>query len=268
MPNIEAIIQSGSGNAWLLLPAAVVLGALHALEPGHSKSLMTAFIVAINGTARQAVLLGLSATVGHTIVVWALALAAWKLGDSGVLERAEPWLLLVGGLLLIGLAVRMLLTLGVGRTLLAGRYGHPHHDHGHDDDHSHDNGSEDAHAAAHEAEIKSRYSGGGPVSNGEVAWFGFTGGLMPCPSAFAVVLACLHQKAYALGIVMVAAFSIGLAITLVAVGVAAAWGADALRSRFSGFDRLAQSAPYVSAVAVFAIGSVVMLQGARALSLV
>ena len=56
MPNIETVIQSGAANAWLLLPTAVLLGALHALEPGHSKSMMTAFIVAIQGTAAQAVL--------------------------------------------------------------------------------------------------------------------------------------------------------------------------------------------------------------------
>ena len=83
MPNIETVIQSGAANAWLLLPTAVFLGALHALEPGHSKSMMTAFIVAIQGTAAQAALLAMLATVGHTIVVWVLALIAWYLGNAG-----------------------------------------------------------------------------------------------------------------------------------------------------------------------------------------
>lgn len=72
MPDIANIIQSGAANAWFLLPTAILLGALHALEPGHSKSMMIAFIVAVHGTARQAALLALSATLGHTIVVWAL----------------------------------------------------------------------------------------------------------------------------------------------------------------------------------------------------
>ena len=129
-------VQSGTGNAWLLLPTAVMLGALHALEPGHSKSLMTAFIVAIHGTARQAALLGLSATIGHTIVVWLLALVAWRLGDSGFLEKAEPWLLLIGGFLLIALAVRILLRLGAGKRIMGAGQSLDHQGHGHDHSHA------------------------------------------------------------------------------------------------------------------------------------
>lgn len=277
MPDISAVIQSGVANAWLLLPTAVLLGSLHALEPGHSKSMMTAFIVAIHGTARQAALLGVAASFGHTTVVWALALLAWRLGDAGFLERAEPWLLLIGGLLIVALALRILLRLGIGNRQGHDRHGHGHnhdqgyhhgHEHAHLHDHEHGHELEDAHAAAHVVEIEKRFSGGGPVTNTEVAWFGFSGGLLPCPAAFAVLLACLHQKAYALGLVMVAAFSIGLALTMVAVGVAAAWGADAIRSRFSTFDRVSGWAPYVSAGIVLVIGLVVVAQGARALQLV
>src|SRR4029079_14377677 len=108
MPDIPSLIQSGSTNIWLLLPVAVVLGALHALEPGHSKSMMTAFIVAIHGTAAQAVLLALAVTVGHTIVVWVLAILAWQLQDTMILDKAEPWLLIIGGLLIVTLALRIL----------------------------------------------------------------------------------------------------------------------------------------------------------------
>ena len=107
MPDISVLIQSGGANAWLLLPVAVVLGGLHALEPGHSKSMMTAFIVAIHGTAAQAVLLALSVTMAHTIVVWVLAILAWQLQDNTILDRAEPWLLLIGGLLIVTLALRI-----------------------------------------------------------------------------------------------------------------------------------------------------------------
>ena len=74
--------------------------------------MMTAFIVAIHGTAAEVVLLALSATVGHTIVVWVLAILAWQLQDTAVLEKAEPWLLLVGGLLIVLLALRILSRLG------------------------------------------------------------------------------------------------------------------------------------------------------------
>ena len=285
MPNIESVIQSGVGNAWLLLPTAVFLGALHALEPGHSKSMMTAFIVAIHGTTAQAALLAIAATIGHTIVVWVLAAIAWYLGNAGVLERAEPWLLLIGGLLIVALAVRILM-----RLIQPTHAGHGHHDHSHDHHnnnhrHHHDHGhrhehrdhthshsqdamDEDAHAAAHAAELRNRLSGKTTITNAEVAWFGFSGGLLPCPAAFAVLLACLHQKAYVLGIVMVAAFSVGLALMLVTIGVAAAWGASALQSRVSGFARVAQWAPYISAGIVLVIGCVVVVQGAVALGLI
>jgi nickel/cobalt transporter (NicO) family protein len=277
MPDIAAIIQSGAANAWLLLPVAIVLGALHALEPGHAKSMMAAFIIAIHGTVGQAVLLALSATVGHTIVVWALAILAWQMQDTALLEKAEPWLLLVGGLLIVTLALRILSRLGP----LAGHphdhshpQGHHHaqtdgHDHHHEPErgHAHKNMDEDAHAAAHAAELKGQLSKG-PVSNTDVAWFGFSGGLMPCPAAFAVLLACFHQKAYALGIVLVAAFSVGLALTLVAVGVLAALGAKALAARQTGLDRFSRWAPYASAGIVLAIGLVVTAQGLAALKIV
>jgi nickel/cobalt transporter (NicO) family protein len=69
MPDLSQIIQGGAAHAWFYLPAAVILGALHALEPGHAKSLMAAYIVSIRGTPGQAALLGLSAAVGHTIIV-------------------------------------------------------------------------------------------------------------------------------------------------------------------------------------------------------
>jgi nickel/cobalt exporter len=253
-----------------------VLGALHALEPGHSKSLMTAFIVAIHGTPAQATLLALSTTVGHTFVVWVLAILAWQLQDTAVLEKAEPWLLLVGGLLMIVLALRIL-----SRLAPDGLHGHHHrHTSGHDPQphghshhhasaraHSHDALYEDAHAAAHAAELR-RQLAKGPVTNVDVAWFGFSGGLMPCPAAFAVLLACLHQEAYALGMVMVAAFSIGLALTLVAIGVLAALGTKALASRQGGLERFTRWAPYASAGIVLVIGLVIAAQGLAALKIV
>ncbi len=281
MPDIAQIIQAGGANAWLLLPTAVFLGALHALEPGHSKSMIIAFIVAVQGTARQAALLALSATLGHTIVVWALALLAWRLSDAGLLERAEPWLLVLGGLLLIGLSINILRRL-LPETSHGHGHGHGHsHDHGHGHKHApghnhkheqaqahHPHGAfetEDAHTAYHAAEVKTRFAEkAGTVTDGEIAWFGFTGGLLPCPAAFAVLLACLHQKAYGLGIVMVAAFSIGLAAMMVAVGVTAAWGLAAIKNRSGTFDRIAHIAPYLSSAVVFAIGLYALLQGLRA----
>jgi nickel/cobalt exporter len=241
---------------------------------------MTAFIVAIHGTAAQAVLLALSVTVGHTIVVWVIAILAWQLQDTSILEKAEPWLLLVGGILIVVLALRILSRLELPSLHLAHAHGHDHphlhghaHDHGHRragdlaGHHLHNNLDEDAHAAAHAAELKAQLAKGA-VTNLDVAWFGFSGGLIPCPAAFAVLLACFHQKAYALGIVMVAAFSVGLTLMLVAIGLVAAWGARAIAARQRGLDRFARWAPYASAAVVLVVGLVVTAQGLSALKLV
>src|SRR5215471_15864841 len=92
------------GNAWLFIPAAVALGALHGLEPGHSKTMMAAFIVAIRGTVRQAVLLGLSATISHTAVIWALAFVGMHYSGRFTAEQTEPYFQLATGVLVVGLA--------------------------------------------------------------------------------------------------------------------------------------------------------------------
>lgn len=261
MPDITALIQSSAAHAWLYLPLAAVLGALHALEPGHAKSLMAAYIVAIRGSAAQAATLGVSAAVGHTIVVWALAIAGLALGEKYIVEEAEPWLTLLSGILIVLLAIRML--------WLLRRHAHGHsHDHGHDHSHDHAHGHshhhhDQGHSHAHD-HVPPRP---GHVTTGQIVWFGFTGGLMPCPSAIAVLLVCLQMKAFALGVAMVAAFSVGLAATLVAIGVSVAWGSGKLMARWPGFERFAAKLPYLSAGFVLLLGLVVSAVGLNATGL-
>src|SRR4029079_14729393 len=132
MPDIAAVIEGGAAHAWLYLPVAVLLGALHALEPGHAKSLMAAYIVAIRGTATQAIVLATSATVGHTIVVWGLAIAALALGQRYIVDQAEPWLTALSGILLVLLALRMFWAL---------RSHHHSHSHHRGYEHNHQNRS-------------------------------------------------------------------------------------------------------------------------------
>lgn len=74
MTSFNDLLQQGANHLWLFIPSAILLGALHGLEPGHSKTMMAAFIVAVRGTVWQAVLLGLAATVSHAAIVWAIAL--------------------------------------------------------------------------------------------------------------------------------------------------------------------------------------------------
>lgn len=117
------------GNAWLFVPSAILLGALHGLEPGHSKTMMAAFIVAIRGTMGQAVLLGLSATLSHTAVVWLVALGGLYFGRNLNAETTEPYFQLASAVLIVAIAMWML-----WRTW---REQKAASDHEHGDDHGH-----------------------------------------------------------------------------------------------------------------------------------
>ena len=92
MNDLSSLLQQGGASAWLFLPSAVALGALHGLEPGHSKTVMAAFIIAVRGTVAQAVLLGLAATLSHTAVVWVVAMGGLYFGQRWSAATSEPYL--------------------------------------------------------------------------------------------------------------------------------------------------------------------------------
>lgn len=125
MTSFVSLLQQG--NAWVFAPSAVLLGALHGLEPGHSKTMMAAFIVAIRGTLVQAVLLGVSATVSHTAVVWAIALGGLYFGRRWNTEAVEPYLQLVSAVMIVALASWMLWR--TRRHQFAAAAAAPHHHH-------------------------------------------------------------------------------------------------------------------------------------------
>src|ERR1017187_7731145 len=128
MSSFQDYIQHG--NAWLFLPAAILLGALHGLEPGHSKTMMAAFIVAIRGTIGQAVMLGLSAAISHSFIIWILAATALHFGDKWNAKTVEPYLQLSSAVMILGLAGWM-----YWRTRRDVRAAEEH-DHGHNHAHS------------------------------------------------------------------------------------------------------------------------------------
>ncbi|TCT03648.1 nickel/cobalt efflux transporter [Aquabacter spiritensis] len=107
MPSFTDLIQQGSAHAWLFIPSAILLGALHGLEPGHSKTMMAAFIVAIRGTVTQAVLLGLAATASHTLVVWGIALGGMYLWQGVDAEAFEPYFQLASAVVIVAIALWM-----------------------------------------------------------------------------------------------------------------------------------------------------------------
>ena len=282
MPDLVTLLRDGSTNLWLFVPTAILLGALHGLEPGHSKTMMAAFIIAVRGTVGQAILLGLSATLSHTLIVWLVALLGLHFGSAYATEAVEPWLQLVSGIIIIAIALWMM-----RQTFAEHHHHHSHdhdhhhdHDHDHDHDHHHDHahseaepaglqlGSldyEDAHARAHRLDIEKRFAGR-KVTTGQIVMFGLTGGLIPCPASVTVLLVCLQLKQITTGALLVLCFSIGLAVTMVVVGAVAALGMDRAQRSWDGFGRLAARAPYFSSALVILIGLYSLWLGLKGLS--
>jgi ABC-type nickel/cobalt efflux system permease component RcnA len=274
MTSLSELLQQGSAHAWLFIPSAILLGALHGLEPGHSKTMMAAFIIAIRGTVAQAILLGLSATLSHTLVVWAVALIGLRLGSQWNSETTEPYFQVVSAVLILSIALWM-----IWRTWQEQQRAkveeHDHafveHDHGHD--HMHEElrgldvaagGYQDAHELAHANDIRRRFADRN-VTTAQIVMFGLTGGLIPCPAAITVLLLCLQLKQFTLGLALVVCFSIGLALTMVTAGVAAALSVRHISRRWSGFGALAQRAPYLSGALIICVGLYTGVQGIIAL---
>jgi nickel/cobalt exporter len=364
MPDIAEILRAG-GNGWLYLPIAVLLGALHGLEPGHSKTMMAAYIVAIRGTIGQAILLGVCAALSHSLVVWVVAMVGLSLGREILTSHFEAWLLIASGVIILGIAAWMLWrtgqSLGWFRRPHHGHHHHDHDDHHHHDevrtigtghgvmelsifedgvpprwrlhavsgpawraedvlvtteredgsgerfrfverdgylesageipepheftarlrlshgdhahtykvtfsehDHAHDHvhDDEDAHEREHAEQIARQLAAnGGNVTTSQIALFGVTGGLIPCPASITVLLICLQLGQFTLGAATVAAFSLGLAITMVSIGVAAAWGVHHASKRINLSDRVLRGLPLASAGLVATLGAIMLVQG-------
>jgi nickel/cobalt transporter (NicO) family protein len=279
------LVQQGAATAWLFIPTAILLGALHGLEPGHSKTMMAAFIIAIRGTMWQAAVLAISATVSHTAIVWLVAILALTYGSKWSAETTEPYFQLASGLIIIAIAAWMLIRTwrdqqAARRNSMSHHQGHEHaHNHGSEShgghgsgvrDHSHSHGhshvthrepvSQDTHEREHAAEMEKHF-GGRSVTTGQVVLFGLTGGLLPCPGAVTVLLLCLQMREVSLGVVLVLCFSVGLAITLLISGAIAAWSVHHASRRWSGFETFVRRLPYLSSAVIICLGIYVGYQG-------
>lgn len=132
MLSLTDLLQQGAAHAWLFIPTAILLGALHGLEPGHSKTMMAAFIIAVRGTVRQAVLLGLCATLSHTAIVWVIALGGLYLWRGLAPETIEPYLQVASAGIIIVMGAWMLWRTRREQALSAqGDHDHAHHHHNH-----------------------------------------------------------------------------------------------------------------------------------------
>jgi nickel/cobalt exporter len=259
--NVFEDAANGDGMFVVLLLAAFAWGALHAISPGHGKAMVAAYLVGTRGTAKHAVALGAIVTITHTIGVFALGLVTLFLSQYILPEDLYPWLNLAAGLLIVAVG------LGVMRSRLRWRKerlagmaagaapdpsGHTHahgedHDH-HDHAHGHDHGG-DGHTHDHVPETT--WKG--------LAGMGISAGIIPCPTALVVLLAAITQEEIALGLLLIVVFSLGLAATLTALGLAVVYAkrlASRVGSRVDFSSRIVAALPALSTVVILALGVV------------
>jgi len=208
------------------LAAAFFWGMAHALSPGHGKTIVAAYLVGRRGTPWHAAALGGIVTVTHTIGVFALGLVTLALSQFIVPDQLYPWLNLASGVLVVA----------IGATVFRSRFrqrrahSHDHHDH------------------EHEA-----------PSRGSLVAVGISGGLLPCPSALVVLLAAISLHRVAFGMLLIVAFSAGLALSITGIGLVAVFAKQIFkRASFEG--RLVRLLPAASALVILAAGLAMTLR--------
>ena len=237
------------GFVLLSLLVALFWGAAHAFSPGHGKAIVAGYLVGTRGRPRDAAMLGLIVTVTHTAGVFALGAVTLLLSAFIVPEQLYPWLNLVSALLV----------LGVGLTILRWRVrswrrgespggGHSHA-HGHDHSHGHSH----AHGQSH------HHDGDKATGRGGLLGIGISAGIIPCPTALVVLLAAISLQRVAYGLVLIVAFSFGLALAITSIGLVAITAKRAF-SRMSFEGRLIRALPAVSAVVVITLGVAMTLR--------
>ena len=208
------------------LAAAFFWGMAHALSPGHGKTIVAAYLVGRRGTPWHAAALGAIVTATHTIGVFALGLVTLALSQFIVPDQLYPWLNLASGVLVVG----------IGATVFRSRFrqrrahSHDHHHHGHE-----------------------------PPSRGSLVAVGISGGLLPCPSALVVLLAAISLHRVAFGMLLIVAFSAGLALSITGIGLVAVFAKQIFkRASFEG--RAVRLLPAASALVILAAGLVMTLR--------
>lgn len=337
---------------WVYFPTALALGALHALEPGHAKTLTAAYLIGIKGTKKDALLLGLSVALTHSLVVVGISVGALWLGRETFTKDITHWLQIGSGVIVVLLGSWMLVrrvrqmrkakhehhhgapepiriisekttglleivmtpggerfryqaeraTQNLRLRIIINRPEGPevlqltqllpnefvsdaapnephefsaefevtseqttevilfemhephHHEHAHDEAHDHGHMSDDEHARAHAATMPEYAKRGERPTLGQILTFGAAGGMIPCPASITVMLLALSIGQFASGVLAVAGFSIGLAITLVGIGLIVVAGISRLQSSAGRLHWFSTHAPVISAAVVIISG--------------
>jgi nickel/cobalt exporter len=248
---------------WMIAAAigiAFVLGAAHALTPGHGKTIVAAYLVGSRGTLKHAAFLGAMVTFTHTVSVFLLGLATLFLFQYIVPQKVTQVLGAISGLSIVVIGGWMLYK-------RLRRAGHTHsHDHDHDHDHTHEHHHHDhGHPHEHPHEDAHTHSHGhthGPGGHthmpDEISWpglvaLGASGGLVPCESALVLLLTAIALRRVGLGLVLLISFSLGLALVLMAIGVLVIYAKNLLPSG-SGGNPFFRWMPVASAAVVMLLG--------------
>jgi ABC-type nickel/cobalt efflux system permease component RcnA len=202
------------------LAVAFGLGAIHAMSPGHGKTIVAAYLVGTHGTPKHAIFLGAMVTFTHTITVFLLGLTTLFLSRFVVPEKIYPVLGAISGLSIVWIGAMLLYK----RIQAARAHGHHHHSHAHDHhhEHTHDQGHDHHHHEHHhdhgDGHVHSHVPEG-EVSMSSLIALGASGGLVPCPSALVLLLSSIALGRIGLGLSLLVAFSLGLAGVLMAIGL-------------------------------------------------
>ena len=271
------------------LVISFVLGGLHALTPGHGKAIVAAYLVGSKGRIIDAVFLGLVVTFTHTFSVIALGVVM-LVAQEFAPEDIVPWLSLFSGVLIVGIGA-WLLTKNMKQYYSSGAHNHAHahqhphphdhshgHDHAHDDDHDHDHPHADDHDHGHDHSRDDdhdhshdpghTHSHGGhthshapPERTGfwGLLSLGISGGVVPCVDALIGLLFAISLNKLVWGLIILCAFSLGLAAVLVAIGILMVM-AKPLIARFTGEGIWLQRLPIMSAAVVILLGAVLVFK--------
>lgn len=255
------LVSTRNLSFWFLFTAALIaagLGALHALEPGHGKTIVAAYLVGSRGTAKHAVFLGIIVTAAHTAGVYLLGAITLYASKYIVPEQLYPWLGMISGITIAVLAAYMLLRAWTGE----------------DGDHSHDPGASHSHwftllgkrrlatqenllPAQNSATIASDAApqrAGKTVSLTQLLTLGITGGIVPCPAALVVLLGAVSLHRVGLGLFLIVVFSLGLAAVLISIGLLMVYARQFLARWNSDGSLVKRWLPVVSATCMLLLG--------------
>ena len=268
----ELISTQGKLSFWVLFSAALIaagLGALHALEPGHGKTIAAAYLVGSRGTARHAVLLGIVVTASHTAGVFLLGAVTLYASRYIVPEQLYPWLGAISGLSVAGLGIFIFLRHLTGET--------GEHSHTRGERHSHwflsmftqtmftratalNSANDDA--VSGEPKTKER-----SLSLRELCMLGITGGIVPCPAALVVLLSAFSLHRIGFGLFLITAFSLGLAAVLVIVGLGMVYAKGLMSSRVGSGSPALRYLPLLSSAFMVVLGVGIIASAAGSLHL-